>query len=273
MSRPGGTAAGGTGPGPLTRAEIGIWVINLPKNADRRERMARQLDAMHLPWTLQEGVDGRARREELLALADETAFERNMGMPLLPGKLGVYASHLEVWRKLVASPLKAALVFEDDVVFHPEFPECLDAALAAGAHWDLVRFNCIRARLPICQGQVGRWRLNAYAGPFTGNAAYLIHRDVAARLLPGLRPQTRALDHELNRFFRHDYRQFGLEPWASHPDDGGVSTITGAGFAEVKKPKWYRRLPHYRLKAANYFRRIGWLARNGYLIPRCNRRL
>ena len=195
-----------------------------------------------------------------------------MGAPILPGKLGVYASHLGVWAALLAGPHKAALVFEDDVVFHDDFPAALDCALANADLWDLIRFNRIRAKLPVTQAVLGRYRMNAYVGPFTGNAAYLIHREVAARLLPGLWPQTRALDHELNRFFRHDYRQIGLEPWSSHPDDGGTSTITGTDFALVRKFPWYRRLPHYRLKAANYFRRAVWLARAGMLFPRVVRR-
>lgn len=133
--------------------------------------------------------------------ADPAAYARNMGSPILPGKLGVYASHLAVWELLLASPHKAALVFEDDTVLHADFPEALDSALAAAAQWDLLRFNCVRAKWPVTQGKAGRYRLNAYIGPFTGNAAYLVRRDLAARLLPALWPQTRALDHELNRFF------------------------------------------------------------------------
>lgn len=251
----------------LTRADIGIWLINLPRDTARRQAMESQLSGMGLTWTLFPAIDGRASEAELLRNADPQAYARNMGSPLLPGKLGVYASHTSVWRAFLDSPHKAALIFEDDVVFHDDFLTALDTALAHADAWDLVRFNCIRAKLPVTQAQLGAYRLNAYIGPFTGNAAYLIHRDVAARLLPGLWPQTRALDHELNRFFRHDYRQLGLEPWSSHPDDGGVSTITGKGFAAVKKFKWYRRLPHYRLKAANYVRRFWWLLRKGMLTP------
>jgi glycosyl transferase family 25 len=252
----------------LTRADIGVWLINLPRDVARRERMTVQLAAMGLDFTLFPAVDGRAREQELRRRADPAAYARNMGSPLLPGKLGVYASHVAVWEALVASPHRAALILEDDVVFHPDFPAALDTALTNDDLWDLVRFNCIRAKMPITQARLGDYRLNAYVGPFTGNACYLVHREVAARLLPGLWPQTRAMDHELNRFFRHDYRQLGLEPWASHPDDGGTSTITGTAFALVKKPKWYRRLPHYRLKVANYFRRFWWLARHGMIRPK-----
>lgn len=251
-----------------TRQDIGIWLINLPSATDRRARMEDQLGAMGLTWNVFDAVDGRARESELLEDADAPAYARNMGSPILPGKMGVFASHLAVWHEFISSSHKTALILEDDVVFHDDFLRALDTALASADLWDLVRFNCIRAKMPMTQAVLGGYRLNAYVGPFTGNAAYLIQRDVATRLLPGLSPQTRALDHELNRFFRHDYRQLGLEPWASHPDDGGESTITGKDFALVRKFKWYRRLPHYRLKAANYFRRAFWLARKGMLWPR-----
>jgi glycosyl transferase family 25 len=251
----------------LTRADVGIWLINLPRDTARRDAMERQLSAMGLSWTLFPAVDGRAEEARLLRAADPQAYARNMGSPLLPGKLGVYASHTAVWRAFLDSPHKVALIFEDDVVFHDDFLVALDTALAHHTAWDLVRFNCIRAKFPVTQARLGPYRLNAYVGPFTGNAAYLIHREVAARLLPRLWPQTRALDHELNRFFLHEYRQFGLEPWSSHPDDGGVSTITGKDFAAVKKFKWYRRLPHYRLKLGNYVRRFWWLLRKGMLKP------
>jgi hypothetical protein len=56
--------------------------------------------------------------------------------------------------------------------------------------------------------------------------------------------------------------------YAAEMERGGTSTITGTGFALVKKPHWTKRLPHYRLKAANYFRRAFWLLRKGMLFPR-----
>ncbi|WP_019955424.1 glycosyltransferase family 25 protein [Yoonia vestfoldensis] len=251
--------------GKLTRADLGIWLINLDRDTDRLAGMQRQLDAMGLEYTRFPAIYGKDRADELMTRVDATAFARNMGQAVAHGQIGCYASHVAVWELLVQSPYKVGLILEDDVVFHDDFLDSLDLALAGAAQWDTLRFNCIRAKWPVSQGRLGKYSLNAYVGPFTGNATYLIKRDIAAKLAPTFWPQTRAHDHEMNRFFHHDYRQFGLEPFSSHVDDGGVSTITGTGFGLVRKFPWYRRLPHYRLKAANYFRRAWWLMRKGHL--------
>ncbi|EBA12466.1 glycosyltransferase family 25 protein [Roseobacter sp. CCS2] len=255
-----------------TRADLGVWLINLDRDADRLQHMEDQLRPLDLPCQRFPAIDGKQQVDTLSKRADAAAYARNMGSPILPGKMGCYASHIAVWEAFLASDSDVALILEDDVVFHDDFLQSLDLALEASDHWDTVRFNCIRAKLPVRQGYVGDYSLNAYVGPFTGNAAYLIKRDVAQRVLPNLWPQTRAFDHELNRFFLHDFRQCGLEPFSTHVDDGNESSITGSNFALVKKFKWYQRLPHYRLKAANYFRRAGWLARRGRLW-RSNRKL
>ena len=252
----------------LSRADLGIWLINLDRDTGRLARMQQQLDAMGLAFTHFPAIYGKDRADELAQRVDAAAYARNMGQTILPGKMGCYASHVAVWEAFIASDAKVALILEDDVVFHDDFLDSLDTALAGAAHWDTLRFNCIRAKLPVSQGRLGQYRMNAYLGPFTGNAAYLLHKDVAERILPQLWPQTRAFDHELNRFFLHDFRQFGLEPFSSHVDDGGVSAITGTGFGLVRKFPWYRRLPHYGLKAGNYVRRAWWLARTGRIWPR-----
>lgn len=247
---------------------MGVWLINLDRDTDRRAKMEAELAKLSLPVTRFAGVYGKDHYDTLVQNADPEAYRRNMGSDLLPGKLGVFASHTSVWQAFLDSDHKVALILEDDVVFHDDFLESLDIALAAGDQWDTVRFNCVRGKIPISQGKLGKYTLNAYLGSFTGNACYLIHKDVAQRIMPGLWPQTRALDHELNRFFKHDFRQFGLEPFSTHVDDGNVSSITGTGFGLRKKHHWTKRLPHYRLKAANYFRRGWWLAKNGRLFPK-----
>ena len=253
----------------LTRADMGTWLINLPRAVERRQTMEARLAAMGLPHTLSEGVDGKARATELLQTVDVALFERNHGRRMLPDDLGCYHAHLEAWRAFLQSGKPVALILEDDVVFHDDFLAAVDLALKADAHWDMLKLNKVRAKLPVCQGRIGPYVLNAYAGPATGLGAYLIKRETAERLLPRLLPITCMIDYEIPRFFAHDFRLFGLEPFPSHQDDGKVSMITGVNLGDIEKFRWYRRLPYYRKKAANYFRRIWWLVRKGYLFPRC----
>jgi glycosyl transferase family 25 len=247
---------------PAPVADLPVWLINLDRATARRAAMDERLAALGLSYRRFSAVDGRAEAAALAQTVDRAAYERNTGSQLLPGKVGCYHSHLRVWAELAASGHPVALILEDDVVFHDDFLASVAAALSVQDCWDILRFNCIRAKLPVTQGRVGPYRLNAYVGPFTGNGAYLIKRDLARRLGPRLLPMTRPLDHELNRFFVHDYRLIGLEPWSSHVDDGGTSTITGSAFGDVRKFRWYERLPYLGLKAGNYLRRLVWLLRH-----------
>ncbi len=247
---------------------LAAYLINLPRSVARRKQMEARLSAIGLDYRLFPGVDGKAEWDRLAPTLDATAFRRNVGRPVLPGEIGVYHAHLDVWRDFLASDADVALVMEDDVVFHPEFRAALDAALSARDQWDLLKLNRIRAKQPIRQASVGNWVLNAYLGPATGTGAYLITRDLAERILPRMLPITRPIDHELDRIHIHDFRHFGLEPWPSHVDDGNESTITGTAFSAVRKAPWFRRLPMYGVRWGNLFGKAAYLARNGRLLPK-----
>ncbi|MDP3265088.1 MAG: glycosyltransferase family 25 protein [Tabrizicola sp.] len=192
----------------LMRTELKTWLINLPRAVDRRRKMEAQLSLLPFRHTVFDGIDGKAREADLIRTVDVRAFERNMGRKVLIGGIGCYHSHLGVWRDFLETGAPVALVLEDDVVFHPDFVTAVDAALAASDRWDMLKLNCIRAKLPVSQGKIGNYTLNAYIGPATGTGAYLVKRETAAKLLPRMLPITRATDHEINRFFLHDFMSF-----------------------------------------------------------------
>ena len=239
------------------------FLINLPRATERRQKMEEQLAALNLPYELFNAVDGRERGEELLKRLDKRAFERNAGRKVLMGELGCYASHLEVWKETLASGAEFALVLEDDVVFHEDFLDAIELAISHARHWDYLKLNRIRAKIPVRQGKIGTYDLNAYLGPATGTGAYLIKASTIRKLMPGMLPITRPFDHELNRFFAHDFRLLGLEPFPSHIDDGGVDFIARDAGPVAKRAPFYHRLPNYRLRVANYFRRFSYLLRTG----------
>ncbi len=246
---------------------VTAFLINLPASVARRDRSLNQLRQLDIAPVLFPAIDGRAEWERLTPSLDESAFRRNTGRAVVPGEIGCYHSHLAVWRAFLETGSRVALVMEDDVVFHDEFPEALATAMGIEDRWDFLKLNRIRAKQPVRQGQAGRWQVNAYVGPATGLGAYLIRRDLAARLLPSLLPITRPIDHELDRIHIHHFRHFGLEPFPSHVDDGGVSTINGVGQFAVQKFPWYRRLPVHGVRLSNRLGKIGHLRRNGQLRP------
>lgn len=244
-----------------------IWMINLDRATERRAKMEAQFEAMGLTVTRVPAIDGKAEAARLATMADMPGFAKLMGRPPLSAELGCYLSHLEVWQRLVDSGAEVGLVLEDDVVFHDDFLPAIRAALTVSDQWDMLKLNRIRAKIPVRQGRVGNWSLNAYLGPATGFGAYLLKRDLALRLLPAMLPIRLPVDYEATRFFEHDFRLMGLEPFPSHVDDGGTSTITGQNFAEVTKPPRHKRLGNYAMRAANYLRRAIWLGKHGMLLP------
>ena len=249
----------------MTPEDLPIYVISLARAQDRRERVRAQFEKCGLAYRIFDGVDGRANEADLLQKTDIAAWTRNMGAPVNAGHLGCYASHVALWEAVGRGPDEVVLICEDDVVLHDDFREALAAALSCRDGWDICRFAKVRAKGAVTQRTIGPYRLNAYWGPFTGNACYLIRKDVAARLATGFWPISRAHDHELNRFFVHDLRLMGLEPFAAHAEDRGESFITGRAMSDSAKFPFWRRLPYYAQKAANYVRRLLWLARHGML--------
>lgn len=252
----------------MTAAPVLVYVISLARATRRRQQIAQEFARLGYDYTIFDGVDGQADLDALMPNADVAAWRRNMGADISAGHLGCYASHLRLWTQIGMHGPDMALICEDDVAFDPAFPDALAEGLAAQSDWDILRFAKIRAKGPITQRHLGDYRLNAYWGPFTGNACYLIKRHVARDLAARFGPIRRAHDHELNRFFVYDIRLMGLEPFAAHPMDQGESYITGTAMAGQSKFPKYRRLPHYAQKALNYFRRIWWLGRRGMLWPK-----
>lgn len=241
----------------LTRADLAAYCINLDRATARWAEMAPRLEGLGLQVMRFAAIDGRADPERIRDALDAAAFRANMGRDALPAEVGCYLSHLAVWKQFLETGKPVALVLEDDVVFHDDFLPALDAALGAVAQWDMLKLNRIRAKLPLRQGRAGAWVLNAYLGPATGFGGYLITRDLAERLLPRMLPMCLPVDYEATRWWAHEFRLLGLEPFPSHVDDGGDSTINGPGHAGAVKAPRHKRLGNYAMRAGNYGR-TGW---------------
>lgn len=237
-----------------------VLLINLDRSTKRLEQMQRRLDQIGLSYERLPAVDGTLHWDSLKQTVDIAQFERNVGRDIMPGEIGCYHSHLQAWQRLLASDCQTLLVLEDDVVFGDDFMQALHIALEHRTNWDMLNLNKIRAKQPIRQNLLGPYSLNAYIGPLTGMGAYLIHRNIAKRLLNQMFPIVLPIDLELDRVYKFDLRRYGLEPFPSVVQDENVSTITGVGFTAVKKYPWYRRRHVYIRRLLTLICKLAFLA-------------
>ncbi|KAL0966758.1 hypothetical protein UPYG_G00299770 [Umbra pygmaea] len=123
-----------------------IFLINLQRRADRRDRMMSTFSVLGIDVALTEAVDGKALNSSQL---------QAMGIDMLPGykdpysgrvltrgEIGCFLSHYNVWKQVVERGLQRALVLEDDVRFEPRFRRRLVTLMEnvheAALDWDLI---------------------------------------------------------------------------------------------------------------------------------------
>uniref|UniRef100_A0A674CP76 Procollagen galactosyltransferase 2-like n=1 Tax=Salmo trutta TaxID=8032 RepID=A0A674CP76_SALTR len=138
-----------------------IFLINLKRRIDRRDRMLSTLAVLGIDITLTEAVDGKALNSSQL---------QAMGIDMLPGykdpysgrvltrgEIGCFLSHYNIWKQVVEQRLQRVLVLEDDVRFEPRFRSRLVTIMEnvdrVGLDWDLIYVG--RKRLQVKQPE--RW--------------------------------------------------------------------------------------------------------------------
>jgi glycosyl transferase family 25 len=96
------------------------FVINLKRRPDRLEAFQK-----NCPFTDVEvvhGFDGKYARDE------QSRSEKDMiyKCKLTPGEIGVFISHLRIYKKILELDVSHAMIFEDDAVFEPNFKNNFD---------------------------------------------------------------------------------------------------------------------------------------------------
>uniref|UniRef100_A0AAY4B816 Glycosyl transferase family 25 domain-containing protein n=1 Tax=Denticeps clupeoides TaxID=299321 RepID=A0AAY4B816_9TELE len=134
-----------------------IFLINLKRRLDRRQRMMNTLSVLGLEATLTDAVDGKAlNTSQLQALGIEMMpgyKDPYSGRVLTRGEIGCFLSHHATW---IEQDLQKVLVLEDDVRFEPFFKRRLKAIMddveKSKLNWDLIYVG--RKRMQVKQPEV-----------------------------------------------------------------------------------------------------------------------
>lgn len=139
-----------------------IYLLNLDRSTDRYKKMSALLDSLQLPvkYTRFSAVDGnnielvnkqtgeRIKGSEFAAYNkplkgefsivcqqdwsgdfESLHLDRIGFYPRAKGEIAVACSHRKIWQDIVKQDYKNAIVFEDDLIFAPNFSQYLNQAL------------------------------------------------------------------------------------------------------------------------------------------------
>ncbi|WP_244481563.1 glycosyltransferase family 25 protein [Rhizobium sp. Root1203] len=176
------------------------FLINLDRAESRLEAMQRQFQQLGMGFERVAAIDG-AMIDLPHAHYDEAAFRRLHGRLTNPAEVGCYLSHVACAQKLLDSTEAFALILEDDLTLPGDLPVVIAEALAAHAHWDVLRLSTVNSgrKFPIV-AMSGDRALAIALTREKGSGAYLINRHAAewicTRLVPMRLPYDIAFDLE-----------------------------------------------------------------------------
>ncbi|XP_005873978.1 PREDICTED: procollagen galactosyltransferase 1 [Myotis brandtii] len=227
-----------------------VFMINLKRRQDRRERMLWALWAQEIKVRLVEAVDGKAMNTsqvEALGIQMLPGYQDPYhGRPLTKGELGCFLSHYNIWKEVVEKGLKKSLVFEDDLRFEIFFKRRLMNLMRdverEDLDWDLIYVGRKRMQVEHPEKAVPRVRNLVEADYSYWTLAYVISLQGARKLLAA-QPLSKMLPvdeflpvmfdkHPVSEYKAHfsprNLRAFSVEPLLVFPthytgDDGYVS--------------------------------------------------
>lgn len=159
------------------------YIINLPRDRERRVHISKLMDERGIPFELVEAVDGTA-----LTVLEREGWILPSGAPrpLVPGEIGCFLSHRRVWKRLVEEGLDYGVVFEDDIRLSSRASALLSDLGWIPSEADIVRLETALMKVTWDQrsaaavdGRAVR-RLRSF---HWGTAGYVISRRAAEDLL------------------------------------------------------------------------------------------
>lgn len=166
------------------------YIISLPDDAHRRDRLARRLRELGFEHTIVTGIDGRSFDVASQSIYDRHTRLKYFGRDLLGAELGCLLSHKKAIETIADSNLPYGLVFEDDCVVGDAFVACIGAIVSQQPTPDLVRFidkeklyNTRHKHLTNLTQDIALVRTQGTPG---GAYAYFLSRTGARKLLKSL---------------------------------------------------------------------------------------
>uniref|UniRef100_A0A6I8NV19 Cerebral endothelial cell adhesion molecule n=1 Tax=Ornithorhynchus anatinus TaxID=9258 RepID=A0A6I8NV19_ORNAN len=220
-----------------------VFVINLARRPDRRERMLNSLHELEIVGRVVEAVDGSAlNSSSIKSLGVDLLtgyYDPYSGRTLTKGEVGCFLSHHAVWEEVAARGLGQVVVLEDDVRFEANFKRRLERLLeeveAKQLEWDLIYLGrkqvtseeeeAVADVHNLVVAHYSYWTL-AYALSLSG-ARKLLAAQPLGRMLPVDEFLPIMYDRHPNEDYKQHFRPRDLRAFAMRPSLAFPTHYTG----------------------------------------------
>jgi GR25 family glycosyltransferase involved in LPS biosynthesis len=104
---------------------VNIFVINLKNSTDRLDRIKTQLNALGLPFSIVEAIDGNEVYSNKSCI-NPFLFRLSQKRKCRRGEIGCAESHRKAWTEVVKHSDQYSLILEDDAFLPPDLAEFLE---------------------------------------------------------------------------------------------------------------------------------------------------
>jgi glycosyl transferase, family 25 len=187
---------------------IPAFVINLNRDISRWRSISAALSSFGVSYERVSAIDGRTRMNVVRRMIGCEFQDSSANRTLTNGEICCFLSHLLALKRIVRRNIPMAAIFEDDVLFHDQFPmffrNDLPRFLLTS---DIVKFEGIhyshtsRSGIEIATGATAC--LIIPLKPTLGAAAYAVTRHGAQALIRALSAIDRPWDVKLAYYDRH----------------------------------------------------------------------
>jgi glycosyl transferase family 25 len=219
----------------MRSASVPTYLINLDRDVERLQNMAEQLHSLGMSFDRVPAILGTDMPDWLRPyfLREDGAIASE----LRHGEVGCYASHLMVMLR-IACGQRPALVLEDDLKIHAEFPEILDAVDRLPAGWDIIRLSndLKRGYAPVSKLSPKYQTVKFHRVP-PSTGAYLITPKGAHKFLAWKGARRLPIDQDLRRIWECQLRTYGIYPQPILPNIGQSTILAMGGRANTPRKR------------------------------------
>lgn len=234
-----------------TNTAMPVYVISLPGERERREQARRQLDAAGVPFTFFDAIGGEAAASGYFRGLDEDEFVLNCGRRVVPGEVGCFASHRELWKQAAATNTPI-VILEDDFKLTPAFSEALEAASSLIRKLGFIRLQTdLRAR-KVAVGHHSPFVVHRYTKPPHGLMGYCVSPRVARAFVNDTRVLDAPVDVYTKKYWEHGQPLYALTPYCVQSSK--LCDATGI----VGRKKHPKPLP---VAARRFARKCSWVVK------------